>query len=77
MVHFLMPTYFIYVYIEILSGLKEGDVVYVPAVKKNTNFSGFTMPGGGMTGMPGGGFGGSMGGMSGTSRMPTGGGMMR
>lgn len=68
-------------YIEILSGLKEGDVIYVPESKRNTNFSGFTMPGGGfggmggMSGMPSGGFGG-------TSRMPTGGasrtgGMMR
>lgn len=75
-------------FIEILSGLKEGDVVYVQSSTRASSNQQFMMPGGmpgGMGGgmpsrMPSGGMGGGMpaggmGGMSGGSRQ--GGGMMR
>lgn len=67
--------------IEILSGIAEGDIVYVPqAARTSSEEEGETggMPGGEMGGMPGGGMGGmSGGGMSGISggAMPAGGGM--
>ena len=80
-------------YIEIVSGLKEGDIVYVPTASRsntNSNMPGFGMPGGGMPGgmrggvpggMPGGGMpGGGMrgGGMPGGSgRTQTGGNRQR
>lgn len=73
-------------YIEIKSGLNEGDIVYIPQImstggnEKMTGMPGGGMFGGGMSGggMPGGGMpGGGMpgGGMSGGGRMPSGGGM--
>ena len=63
--------------IEILSGLKEGDVVYVHASAKSSSYEGFTgMPGGMGGGMPNGMDGGRMpSGMGGG--MPSGGGMMQ
>lgn len=55
-------------YIEIKSGLNEGDIVYIPQIQSSRE--GFAMGGmpGAMGGMPGG-----MGGMSGAGRMPSGG----
>lgn len=41
-------------YVEIISGLKEGDEVYVDE-SSQTNYNNFMMPGGGMPGGPGGG----------------------
>ena len=60
-------------YIEIKSGLSEGDIVYIPQVQSSREgFAMGTMPGG-MGGMPGGMGGMSGGGMSGAGRMPSGG----
>ncbi len=54
-------------YVEILSGLEEGQEVYVNESSKNSNNS-FMMPGGMPGGGPGGGFGGGPGGGSGGGR---------
>ena len=66
-------------FIEILSGLKEGDIVYVQTSTSNTSQTRQMFPGamgggmsGGMSGMPGMG-----GGMPSGSGMRAGGGMMR
>lgn len=60
-------------YIEIKSGLSEGDIVYIPQVQSSREgFAMGTMPGG-MGSMPGGMGGMSGGGMSGAGRMPSGG----
>ncbi len=65
-------------YIEILSGIEEGDIVYVPEVARDSSSEDGEMgmmPGGDMGGgMPSGGGGGSMPSGGGGGGMPSGGG---
>lgn len=65
-------------YIEILSGIEEGDIVYVPEVARDSSGEDGEMgmmPGGDMGGgMPSGGGGGSMPSGGGGGGMPSGGG---
>ncbi len=60
-------------YIEIKSGLNEGDIIYTPQVQNSNERTAIEGMMGGMRGMPSGG--GMPGGMTGGNRIPSGGGM--